>query len=164
MPLAWFLRRRTTALAAPKVPRPLESRDRLSKAMAGKLDELLVSQRLFCYHIHVRVLQVIIANIIGLFLADYLISGFNVEESWKGFLIAGIILGLLNLILKPILKFISAPLIVVTLGLFTLVINAFLIWLTAHFTGLVSFSGYVPLLWATLLISIINFIANGFHY
>lgn len=102
------------------------------------------------------------ANILGLYLANLWVSGFSVIDGWQAYLIAGIALGLLNLLIRPILKIISFPLIIVSLGLFLIVINAIIIWLAAQLTGYIIIESYVALLWATLVIATVNFIAHWF--
>jgi putative membrane protein len=102
----------------------------------------------------------LLANILGLYLAQLWVSGFSVSGGWKGYLIAGIVLGILNLIVKPILKIISAPLIIISLGLFLIVINAVTLWLAAQLTSLIIVENLVTLLWATVVISLVNFFAH----
>jgi|SRR5579863_6431094 len=68
----------------------------------------------------------------SLFLAAWLVPGIRVErEAWTVFAAMAIILGLVNAVVRPILKFLSCPLIVLTLGLFVLVINAITLWLAS---------------------------------
>lgn len=109
-----------------------------------------------------KVVRILVANIIGLWVAALLVSGFIVSGDWKGLAIGGVFLGILNLLIKPILRFISAPVVWLTLGFFILVINGFLIWIVAHFSTYVSYSNWTALLLATIVITIVNFIANGF--
>jgi len=100
------------------------------------------------------------ANILGLYLANLWVSGFSVIDGWQAYLITGLVLGLLNLIIRPILKIITFPLIVVSLGLFLIVINAIIIWFTAQLTGYIIIESYVALLLATIVIAAVNFIAH----
>jgi putative membrane protein len=71
-----------------------------------------------------------LATAIGLGLATVLISGIKADNSFA-FLVAAIVLGLINAFIRPILWFLTAPLSVLTFGLFALVINALMIMLTA---------------------------------
>ncbi|HAF62862.1 MAG TPA: hypothetical protein DCK95_11140 [Anaerolineaceae bacterium] len=63
---------------------------------------------------------------LALFLAAYLVPGITVDgtEAWKVYAVMAIILGLVNAVIRPILKVLSCPLIVLTLGLFTIIVNA----------------------------------------
>ena len=98
----------------------------------------------------------LLSTFLGLWVASYLLSGFKVTGGWEGYLIAGLVLVLLNLLLRPLLKLISCPLILITLGLFSIVINAIILWLTSQFTGFIVIDNLWTLLGATLIISIIN--------
>jgi len=104
----------------------------------------------------------LIANILGLYLAESWVPGFSVMGGWKELFVTGLVLGILNWILRPIIKLVTFPLIALSLGLFLIVINAIIIWLTSQFTGFITIENYIALLWATLLISIINLLAKPF--
>jgi putative membrane protein len=59
------------------------------------------------------------------------LSGIHAENTtWWAILLLALIFGLVNALVRPILKLLTCPLILLTLGLFTLVINAFMLWLT----------------------------------
>jgi putative membrane protein len=69
---------------------------------------------------------------LSLFVAAWLVPGIRVEsEAWTIFAGMAIILGLVNAIIRPILKLLSCPLIILTLGLFVLVINGITLWLAS---------------------------------
>ena len=70
---------------------------------------------------------------LSLFVAAWLVPGIRVApEGWTIFAAMAIILGLVNAILRPILKLLSCPLIILTLGLFVLVINGVTLWLASR--------------------------------
>ena len=104
----------------------------------------------------------LLANIAALYLANLWVVGFAVSGGWWGYLIAGLVLGILNLIVRPILKIISTPLILISLGLFLIVINAIILWLAAQLTSYIMIENLIALLWATLIIAAVNFIAHWF--
>ncbi len=68
-----------------------------------------------------------------------------------------LILALANALLKPALKLVLSPLILITLGLFTVIINIFLVWLTAYFAPELSITGFWAYLLTTVIVSIFNF-------
>lgn len=102
----------------------------------------------------------IISGILGLFLASRFVPGVEFTGQIKTLLIAGAILGLVNFFIKPILKTITLPLRILTLGLFSLVINMLLIWIVADilFPKEIEIKGLLPLFWTTLIIWVLNFI------
>jgi len=68
----------------------------------------------------------------SLFVAAWLVPGIRVaREGWTVFAVMAVILGLVNATLRPLLKLLSCPLIILTLGLFTLVINGITLWLAS---------------------------------
>lgn len=70
---------------------------------------------------------------LSLFAAAYFLPGIRVRgEGWKVYAAMALILSIVNLVIRPILRFFSFPLTVVTLGLFLLVINAITFWLSSY--------------------------------
>ncbi len=68
----------------------------------------------------------------ALFVAAWLVPGITVDSSgWVIYAAMAVILGLVNAVIRPILSLLTCPLIVLTLGLFTLVINALTLWLSS---------------------------------
>lgn len=72
-----------------------------------------------------------IINAIALYLAVLLLPGIDLESGLISIIWLALIFGLINALFRPLLKFLTCPLIILTLGLFTLVINTFLFWLTS---------------------------------
>ncbi|OGM98601.1 MAG: hypothetical protein A3C71_02825 [Candidatus Yanofskybacteria bacterium RIFCSPHIGHO2_02_FULL_43_15c] len=102
----------------------------------------------------------ILGNSLALYVAYWLVPGFIVSGSWKEYLLAGAFLGLLNLIVKPILKAISMPIIILTLGLFILVINGLLLWTVDYIFDFVSIKDVTALLYAVIVVAIVNLIIS----
>lgn len=69
-----------------------------------------------------------ISAILALYIASYLLEDVMISNSWQTLITIGIALGAINTFIRPILKFISFPINVLTLGLFYIVINAGLIY------------------------------------
>jgi putative membrane protein len=73
-----------------------------------------------------------IVTSVSLFVAAWIVPGIRVAgDGWTVFAVMAVILGLVNATVRPLLKLLSCPLIVVTLGLFVLVINGITLWLAA---------------------------------
>jgi putative membrane protein len=70
-------------------------------------------------------------NAIGLYLAVLILPGIDLRSNLVSILWLALIFGLINALFRPLLQFLTCPLIILTLGLFTLVINSFLFWLTS---------------------------------
>ncbi len=113
-----------------------------------------------------RFLVRILANALAIYLAAYFVLNFNfpirLPQDWKLLILAGFILAVLNTIIKPILKLISAPLIILTLGLFTIIINMATLWLLTQFVPEITIQGIWAYFWATIIISLINWVITPF--
>ena len=94
----------------------------------------------------------VIAGVLGLYLAERYVPGVDFTGTWQDLVLVGVALGLINTFIKPLLKMITLPLRVITLGLFGLIINLVILWaIDIFFTELI-IQGFFPLLWATLII------------
>jgi putative membrane protein len=96
---------------------------------------------------------------IAVFLAGYMIPGIRVDTVGAG-IAAAILLSLLNAVIRPILYMVSIPLILLTLGLFTVVINALLLELVAWLVQGVHVDGFWPAFWGAVVISVVSTILN----
>lgn len=98
----------------------------------------------------------IVAYLLTLILPGVHFTGFG------GAIIFAIVLGILNLIVKPVLHILGLPLTIITLGLFALVINAIIILIADYFIDSMNVDGF---LWAfvfSILLSIVTSLANSF--
>ncbi len=89
----------------------------------------------------------------SLFVAAWLVPGIRIQgNAWFVYTVMAIILGLVNALVRPILKFLTCPLIILTLGLFILVINAMTLWLaSAIAVGWFHVGFYVDGFWSAFL-------------
>jgi len=111
-------------------------------------------------HLRRLVLQ-IIAGIASIWLASELIEGVSFKtEVIETLLIAGLVLGFINFFIKPILNLITLPLRIITLGLFSLVINAGIVWLMDVLFLEFEVIGFYPLFWTTILVWSLSLIAS----
>lgn len=104
----------------------------------------------------------ILGNSAAIYIAFLYVPGFMVNGGIKEFFLAGILLGLLNKIVKPPIKLLTMPLIILTLGLFLVVINALMLWLVDYTFDFVVIENIMALVWATIIIAIVNGIISAF--
>ena len=104
---------------------------------------------------------------VSLGVAVWLVPGISVEggTAWVAVAVMAIVLGLVNAIIRPILAFLSCGLIVVTMGLFMIVINAFTLWLSSWISVNwlnIGFyvDGFLPALAGGLVVSIVSFVLS----
>src|SRR3989338_3936826 len=98
----------------------------------------------------------ILGNSIAIYAAYFWIPGFTVIGGIKEYLLAGVLLGLLNKIVKPPIKLLTMPLIILTLGLFLVVINALMLWLVDYTFNFVTIENVTALVWATIMVALAN--------
>jgi len=103
-------------------------------------------------------------NTLALYLAVRLVHGVHFDKGPLGLLAVAAIFGLVNSTLRPLLTVLTCPLVLLTLGLFTLAINAMLLMLTAWLSGQFDLGfrvdGFWPAFWAGLLIGIVSVVLS----
>jgi putative membrane protein len=103
----------------------------------------------------------------ALFVAAWLVPGIHVDgNAWVIYAVMAVILGLVNAIVRPLLELLTCPLIILTLGLFVLVINGVTLWLSSYIA--VNWFGvgfYVDGFWAAflgaLVVSIVSVVLSA---
>jgi putative membrane protein len=111
---------------------------------------------------------IICGNVVALWLANRYVAGFVLNEPyWLNLLLIGLILALLNFLLKPILTLMLGPVIVLTLGLGLIIVNAFILWLLPvvldridFLRGSIMIQTIPALFWATLIVGAINLLIH----
>lgn len=106
----------------------------------------------------------IMINALSIGIAVKVINGITFTGEWWKIIIVGAIFGLVNSFIKPVAKLFTFPFIILTLGLFTLVINALMLGLTAYLSDSLNLgfhvSGFCPAFKGALLVSIVSTVLN----
>jgi putative membrane protein len=108
-----------------------------------------------------RFLQRWLINTIAVLVAANVVPGIE-YETLAGLLVASLMLGVLNALLRPLLLVLSLPLVVFTLGLFTLVINALLLMLVGQLVKPFHVETFWAAFWGGLIISLVSLVLNTF--
>jgi putative membrane protein len=95
----------------------------------------------------------------GLWLASQLVSGISVD-GMTTLIIAAVVLGIVNAIVRPVVFLLTLPLTILTLGLFLLVINAAMLGLTALLLSGLRVDGLIPAVFGSIVISIVSWIGH----
>ena len=93
----------------------------------------------------------LLINAAALWAAVRLVPGVSFTGDWRLLLVVALIFGVLNALVKPVLWLLTLPFLVLTLGLFTFVLNAFLLWLTSAVSGAVGLGFHVDGFWSAFL-------------
>lgn len=110
----------------------------------------------------IKLIVRLLINAVALWVAASIVSGISLSESLVEVLIVALIFGLINALIKPILKILSFPLIIITLGLFTLVINAFLLLLTDWLSVALEVDGFWSAVLGAIIISLVSWFLSQF--
>jgi len=106
----------------------------------------------------------IVASILGLYLATLLVPGVYIDglgwQMWKSLALAGLVLGLLHIFVKPIIDLITLPLRILTLGLIGILINIVIIEAVDILFMSVHIKGFLALLLSSLIIFIVDLILS----
>ncbi len=100
-----------------------------------------------------------IINAAALILVAYFVPGVEIQSFYAA-LIAALILGLINAIIRPIIILLTLPINIITLGLFTLIINAFMLWFASTIVKGFEVQNFVAALLAAILLWAVSLITN----
>jgi putative membrane protein len=108
----------------------------------------------------------LLVNAAALWVATRLVPGVTYTGGWLPFLGVALVFGVINAIIRPIAKLLTFPLIIVTLGIFALVVNGLMLWLTSALAvdlGLgFRVSGFWAAFWGALVVSIVSTLLSMF--
>ena len=94
-------------------------------------------------------------------IAAYLIPG--IEVTLVGALVLAVVLGIVNVFLKPVIRLITLPINIVTLGLFSLIVNARLIMLAAEIVPGFAVAGFWPAFFFSIVVSLVTALFGAFQ-
>jgi len=103
----------------------------------------------------------VLVNALAIYLISHIVPGIRVSSVLAA-IGAGLVLGLINAIVRPILVILTLPATLLTLGLFLFALNAFCLWLTSTLVSGFEIQGVWPAFFGALLISAVSWILNAF--
>lgn len=103
-----------------------------------------------------------LVSVIGLYIAAAILGAkhLSVGGNWHTVLTAGLVLAIVNMLLKPVLIFLSFPAIIISLGLFMLVVNGLVILITSHLYTPLQVHGLGSAILAGLIIGLVNYLVS----
>ena len=108
----------------------------------------------------------LLINAAALWAATRIIPGISFNGQWSTLIIVALIFGVLNASVRPLLWFMTLPLLIVTLGLFTFVLNALMLWLTgavSDWLGLgFQVEGFGAAFLGAVVVSVVSFLLSLF--
>jgi putative membrane protein len=102
----------------------------------------------------------ILVNAAALWVATQIVSGVTFQGDWLAFFGVALIFGVVNAFIRPVAKLLTFPIIILTMGLFALVVNGLMLWLTSSLSARLGLgfhvSGFWPAFWGALVVSIVS--------
>jgi putative membrane protein len=93
----------------------------------------------------------LLTNAVALWVATRFVPGISFDGDWRLLFLVALIFGVLNASVRPVLALLSLPLLILTLGLFTFVLNALMLWLTGVLSDALGLGFHVTGFWAAFL-------------
>lgn len=99
-------------------------------------------------------------NTVAVFVAASIVKGIQ-YDNFLGLITGSFLLGILNTFVRPVLRFLSVPLIIFTLGLFYFIINAFMLYVVGSLLNSFRVESFKAAFWGALIISFISLVLNS---
>jgi putative membrane protein len=103
----------------------------------------------------------LLINAAALWAATRLVPGITFTGDWRLLFVVALVFGVLNVLVRPVLMLLTFPLLLVTLGLFTFILNAFMLWLTSAVSEALGLgfhvAGFGPAFLGALVVTVVSF-------
>jgi putative membrane protein len=108
----------------------------------------------------------VLINAAALWASTQLVDGISFDGDWRLLFVVALIFGVINISVRPVLKLLTFPLLIVTLGLFTFVLNALMLWLTAAISDALDLGfhveGFRAAFIGALVVTVVSFLLSLF--
>ncbi len=121
----------------------------------------LIIGELVWYHEYMGLLIQLLVSSIAIYITARILPGVMLPDLYTAIVVA-IVLGLVNTFIRPVLTFFTLPLTILSLGFFSLIINAAMILLVDYFVSSFSVEGWITALLFSLVLSVVNFVLYRF--
>jgi putative membrane protein len=106
----------------------------------------------------------LLINAVGLWVATQIVPGVSFTGDWLPFAGVALIFGIINATLRPLTKILTCPLILLTLGLFALIVNGLMLWLTSSLSAAFGLGlhvdGFWAAFWGGVVVSIVSMVLS----
>lgn len=108
-----------------------------------------------------RLLYEWIFNVGAIWVASVFIDGVSYSDDYWILILTGFVFGIVNLILKPIVKLLALPLIILTLGVALFFVNLFMLYITTWIVPGFSIDTFMDAVWATIVVWAVNWVLHA---
>lgn len=102
----------------------------------------------------------LVLNAVALLATAYIVPGFHVAD-FTSALLAAIVVGVVNILLRPVLSYLAAPVTLLTFGLFSFVVNAAILWVASLFVPGFTLDGAVPAILGAVVLAVVSTILDS---
>lgn len=147
-----------STIIEPAIPiaTPIQVEDQYSSLAPSKHPPIKKSFTVTCVHPNTNLIIRILISAVAVYVASLFIPGISVTGGAGTYLIVAIVLGFLNAFIKPILTILTIPITLVTLGLFLLVLNVLMVYLTSYLVPNFHVTGFIAALLFSIVVSIVT--------
>ena len=108
----------------------------------------------------------LLINAAALWLATRLVRGISFDGDWRLLFVVALVFGMLNVLVRPVLKLLTLPILILTLGLFIFVLNAVMLWLTGAISDAFNLGfhveGFKAAFVGALVVTVVSFVLSLF--
>ncbi len=104
-----------------------------------------------------RLIATLVVNVVAIWVAAAIFDGIRYDDLGT-LAVTGVVLGIVNLLVKPLVTLLTLPFVIITLGLWLIVVNALMLLLTSWLVDGFSVDGFWTALWAAIVIGLVNWI------
>lgn len=108
-----------------------------------------------------RLLYSWIVNVAAIWVASVFVEGIDYSEDYWVLIVTGLVFGLVNFLVKPIVKLLALPLIVLTLGIALFFINLLMLYITSWLVPGFAIDSFMSGIWATVVVTAVNWVLTG---
>jgi putative membrane protein len=108
-----------------------------------------------------RLLYTWIANVAAIWVASLFVDGVDYSEDYWVLIVTGLVFGFVNFLVKPIVKLLALPVIIVTLGIALFFINLLMLYITSWIVPGFEIDSFMSGIWATVVITAVNWVLQG---
>jgi putative membrane protein len=103
----------------------------------------------------------VLGNALAIYVASRIVPGIELELTFKNLVVAGALLGFVNSVIRPLVKLLSFPIIILTLGLFTVIINTAMLLFVSWLLPTFEINSFGAAFWGMIIISIVNYLISA---
>ena len=111
-----------------------------------------------CYDNRMHLVLRVLSMAVAIYLTIHLVPGITLSGGWMTLLIVALVWSVILAVIKPVLSILTLPITVITLGLFSFVLNALLFWAMTFIVPGFDIAGFIPALLGSIVLSIFSWL------